>query len=103
MSNILIHYVVIHDKLGMQAQDGVGCDIASASVYWVMFLLLGAYIRRTSTFRDLPLDQRAAKTRCGDAKTTVHAEFAGGALTVSRGHLNLQRWTSARATVIKSP
>ncbi len=55
MSNIPINYVFIHGKLGMPALGGVGCGVATASVYWIMFLLLRAYTRRASTFRDLRL------------------------------------------------
>ncbi|AHF77096.1 Multidrug resistance protein [Sodalis praecaptivus] len=55
MSNIPINYVFIHGKLGMPALGGVGCGVATASVYWIMFLLLRAYMRRTSSFRDLRL------------------------------------------------
>ncbi|CUX96904.1 MATE family efflux transporter [Candidatus Doolittlea endobia] len=49
--NIPINYIFIHGKLGIPALGGVGCGVATASVYWIMFLLLGAYTHRVNALR----------------------------------------------------
>ncbi|PKH27027.1 MATE family efflux transporter [Enterobacterales bacterium CwR94] len=51
--NIPVNYVFIHGKLGMPALGGVGCGVATASVYWVMFLLMRAWTRRAGNLRDV--------------------------------------------------
>ncbi|MFP1788684.1 MATE family efflux transporter [Lonsdalea quercina] len=44
--NIPINYVFIHGKLGMPELGGAGCGVATASVYWIMLLLLAGYLHR---------------------------------------------------------
>ncbi|XBS68060.1 MATE family efflux transporter [Acerihabitans sp. KWT182] len=51
-ANIPINYVFIYGKLGMPALGGVGCGIATASVYWLMFGIMWWYVRRAVAFKD---------------------------------------------------
>lgn len=53
LTNIPINYVFINGKLGMPALGGVGCGVATASVYWIMFLVLRLYMKGAASFRDL--------------------------------------------------
>lgn len=55
ISNIPINYIFIYGKLGLPPLGGVGCGIATASVYWIMFILLYMYIRHSDNFYDLRL------------------------------------------------
>lgn len=55
MSNIPINYVFIYGKLGMPALGGAGCGVATASVYWIMFLVLRLYMNRAYAFQDIRL------------------------------------------------
>lgn len=51
--NIPVNYIFIYGHLGMPELGGVGCGVATASVYWVMFLCMRAYVRRASSMRDI--------------------------------------------------
>ncbi|QBH96386.1 MATE family efflux transporter [Limnobaculum zhutongyuii] len=51
--NIPVNYVMIHGKLGFHAMGGVGCGIATASVYWVMFIGLKLYVRSARSQKDI--------------------------------------------------
>ncbi len=61
LANIPINYVFIYGKLGMPAMGGVGCGIATASVYWFMFAALWVYMSKAGGFKDLRLDARLVK------------------------------------------
>jgi MATE family multidrug resistance protein len=50
--NIPINYIFIYGKLGAPALGGVGCGIATASVYWIMFLLITWYVKRAHLLRN---------------------------------------------------
>lgn len=56
--NIPLNYVFIHGHLGMPALGGVGCGVATASVYWVMFIVIRAWTNRAKSMRDIQLPQR---------------------------------------------
>ncbi|MFI8416444.1 MATE family efflux transporter [Serratia sp. NPDC078593] len=58
--NIPINYVFIYGKLGMPALGGVGCGVATASVYWIMFLLMRWYATRAPSQRDIKLTDNAS-------------------------------------------
>ncbi len=45
LMNIPINYIFIYGKWGAPALGGVGCGIATAAVYWVMFLLIRGYVK----------------------------------------------------------
>ncbi|WP_036774809.1 MATE family efflux transporter [Photorhabdus australis] len=51
--NIPINYILIYGKFGAPALGGVGCGVATASVYWVMFLLLRWYVKHSSSQKDI--------------------------------------------------
>ncbi|MBN3198293.1 MATE family efflux transporter [Pectobacterium brasiliense] len=57
--NIPINYIFIHGKFGMPELGGVGCGVATASVYWIMMLLMMLYTRRASWLRDIRLHRPA--------------------------------------------
>ncbi|QTF08582.1 MATE family efflux transporter [Brenneria izadpanahii] len=59
--NIPINYVFIHGKFGLPELGGVGCGVATASVYWAMFLLLAAYSNRAAWRRDIKPQQAGFK------------------------------------------
>jgi MATE family multidrug resistance protein len=61
LANIPINYVFIYGKLGMPAMGGVGCGIATASVYWFMFAAMWFYVNKTGWFKDLRLGHRWVK------------------------------------------
>ncbi len=49
--NIPINYIFIYGKLGAPALGGVGCGVATGTVYWVMFLMMRWYVTRALTAR----------------------------------------------------
>lgn len=56
--NIPINYIFIYGKFGAPALGGVGCGVATASVYWAMLLMMKLYVRRARSQRDIRLPQR---------------------------------------------
>ncbi|WP_025119722.1 MULTISPECIES: MATE family efflux transporter [unclassified Serratia (in: enterobacteria)] len=57
--NIPINYILIFGKFGMPEMGGVGCGVATASVYWMMFLMMRWYTKRASSLRDIKLEEGA--------------------------------------------
>nr|WP_244964500.1 MATE family efflux transporter [Pantoea brenneri] len=55
MVNIPLNYIFIYGHFGMPALGGVGCGVATASVYWVMFICMRFWVRRMRTMRDIHL------------------------------------------------
>ncbi|CDH04159.1 multidrug transport protein (MATE family) [Xenorhabdus bovienii str. oregonense] len=51
--NIPVNYIFIYGKFGAPELGGVGCGVATATVYWVMFLLLLAYVKHTPSQKDI--------------------------------------------------
>ncbi len=58
MVNIPLNYIFIYGHFGMPALGGVGCGVATASVYWVMFICMRFWIRRMGAMRDIHLTSR---------------------------------------------
>ncbi|KOC90911.1 MATE family efflux transporter [Winslowiella iniecta] len=56
--NIPVNYIFIYGHFGMPALGGVGCGVATASVYWVMFILMKAWVKRAGSMRDIKLATR---------------------------------------------
>ncbi len=56
--NIPVNYVFIYGHLGMPALGGVGCGVATASVYWVMFVAMKLWVSRARFVHDLHLPTR---------------------------------------------
>jgi MATE family multidrug resistance protein len=57
--NIPINYILIFGKFGMPEMGGVGCGVATASVYWMMFLMMRWYAKRAPSLRDIKLEEGA--------------------------------------------
>ncbi len=53
MVNIPINYIFIYGKFGMPELGGVGCGVATGSVYWFMFLAMRWYVKRAPSQRDI--------------------------------------------------
>ena len=51
--NIPVNYIFIYGHFGMPQLGGVGCGVATAAVYWVMFIAMIAYVRRARSMRDI--------------------------------------------------
>jgi MATE family multidrug resistance protein len=56
--NIPVNYVFIYGHFGMPALGGIGCGVATASVYWVMFIAMKAWVKRAKSMRDIHLPER---------------------------------------------
>lgn len=46
--NIPVNYIFIYGKFGAPALGGVGCGVATGTVYWVMFLAMSVYVKRSA-------------------------------------------------------
>lgn len=53
MLNIPINYIFIYGHFGMPELGGVGCGVATASVYWVMFACMLYFIKHARSMRDI--------------------------------------------------
>lgn len=53
--NIPVNYIFIYGHLGMPELGGVGCGVATAAVYWVMFFFMISYVKKSRSMRDLKL------------------------------------------------
>lgn len=51
--NIPINYIFIYGKFGAPALGGIGCGVATAAVYWAMYLMMRWYVNRAYTFNDV--------------------------------------------------
>lgn len=51
--NIPLNYIFIYGHFGMPALGGPGCGVATASVYWVMFIVMRFWVGRMGSMRDL--------------------------------------------------
>ncbi|UDG81123.1 Multidrug resistance protein MdtK [Candidatus Hartigia pinicola] len=58
MINVPINYIFIYGHFGVPALGGVGCGVATASVYWVMCIMIRWYIKRTQSQQDICSNQR---------------------------------------------
>lgn len=59
--NIPVNYIFIYGHLGMPELGGVGCGVATASVYWVMFFAMINWIKRARSMRDIRSQQAQRK------------------------------------------
>ncbi|MGP3594127.1 MdtK family multidrug efflux MATE transporter [Vagococcus sp. WN89Y] len=55
--NIPVNYAFIYGRFGMPELGGVGCGVATASVYWVMFFCMRSYVKRAGSMRDIQQNQ----------------------------------------------
>ncbi|MGG6101312.1 MATE family efflux transporter [Pantoea allii] len=58
MLNIPLNYIFIYGHFGMPALGGVGCGVATASVYWAMFFCMRFWVRRMRSMRDIRAESR---------------------------------------------
>ena len=56
MVNIPVNYIFIYGHFGMPALGGIGCGVATASVYWVMFIIMKWWIGRAHFLHDVRLN-----------------------------------------------
>lgn len=59
--NIPVNYIFIYGHFGMPELGGVGCGVATASVYWVMFFSMLTYVKRAHAMRDIQNAQHVGK------------------------------------------
>ncbi|MGL6261770.1 MATE family efflux transporter [Vibrio sp. WXL210] len=53
--NIPLNWIFVYGKFGAPALGGVGCGVATAIVYWVMFLIQLGYVATTKRFASVAL------------------------------------------------
>ncbi len=80
--NIPVNYIFIYGHFGMPELGGVGCGVATAAVYWVMFLAMVSYIKRARSMRDIRNEKRHREARSCGYETTDSTRFANCAGTV---------------------
>jgi len=51
--NIPVNYIFIYGHFGMPELGGVGCGVATAAVYWVMFASMLYYVKHAGSMRDI--------------------------------------------------
>ena len=51
--NIPVNTIFIYGKLGAPALGGVGCGVATGTVYWVMFIMMRIYTKRAYWMKDI--------------------------------------------------
>ncbi|MBD4481230.1 MATE family efflux transporter, partial [Xanthomonas citri pv. citri] len=51
----------IYGHFGMPELGGVGCGVATAAVYWVMFSAMLWYVKHARSMRDIRNEQRFSK------------------------------------------
>ncbi|MCX8960123.1 MATE family efflux transporter [Erwinia psidii] len=56
--NIPLNYIFIYGHFGMPALGGVGCGVATASVYWIMFIAMKYWVSGTPSMQDIRLPDR---------------------------------------------
>ena len=54
--NIPVNYIFIYGHFGMPELGGVGCGVATAAVYWVMFGCMLTYVKHARSMRDIRND-----------------------------------------------
>lgn len=59
--NIPVNYAFIYGRFGMPELGGVGCGVATASVYWVMFIFMRLYVKHAGAMRDIKHEARFAR------------------------------------------
>lgn len=59
--NIPVNYIFIYGHFGMPELGGVGCGVATAAVYWVMFFSMLSWIKRARSMRDIRIQDGNTK------------------------------------------
>jgi len=68
LCNIPINYIFIYGHFGMPALGGVGCGVATASVYWLMFIGLWFWSKKSAALQDIRPKKRWAKPNIKEIK-----------------------------------
>lgn len=58
--NIPINYIFIYGHFGAPALGGVGCGVATASVFWAMFFFMRWYTKKAPSQRDIRASKKFA-------------------------------------------
>lgn len=53
LCNIPLNYIFIYGHFGMPALGGVGCGVATGSVFWIMFLSMRWWVKRMPSMQDI--------------------------------------------------
>lgn len=53
--NIPLNWMFVYGKLGAPALGGIGCGVATAIVYWIMFILLLLYVTTSQRLKQIQL------------------------------------------------
>ncbi|MDN3609948.1 MATE family efflux transporter [Vibrio ostreicida] len=61
--NIPLNWIFVFGKFGAPALGGVGCGVATAIVYWLMFLMLLAYVTTSKRLSHINLFERFHKPK----------------------------------------
>lgn len=56
--NVPANYIFVYGKLGMPALGGAGCGLATAIVFWAMFIAVFCYCRMAPKLKEISLFQR---------------------------------------------
>ncbi|MCK4227923.1 MdtK family multidrug efflux MATE transporter [Enterobacter sp. SES19] len=56
--NIPVNYIFIYGHFGMPELGGVGCGVATAAVYWVMFFSMLTFVKHARSMRDIRNENR---------------------------------------------
>ncbi|MFC0180332.1 MATE family efflux transporter [Thorsellia kenyensis] len=51
--NVPLNYVLIYGKLGLPALGAVGCGYATATAFWIMFILMAIYNKNSFRVKDI--------------------------------------------------
>ncbi|USD35659.1 MULTISPECIES: MATE family efflux transporter [Ferrimonas] len=68
--NIPANYVMIYGHLGFPAMGGAGCGVATAIVFWAMFLSMAAYVAWAKKFRHMKMFSQWGKVD-GDTQKAI--------------------------------
>jgi len=71
IANIPANYIFIYGEFGAPALGGAGCGIATAIVYWIMFLCTLVYTYYAKTLAHAPLFERFYKPSLSQIKTIL--------------------------------
>lgn len=59
--NITLNYILIYGHLGLPALGAVGCGYATASAFWIMFLMMALYNKTAWRLRDIEILKAVVK------------------------------------------
>jgi peptidoglycan biosynthesis protein MviN/MurJ (putative lipid II flippase) len=93
--NIPVNYIFIYGHFGMPELGGVGCGVATAAVYWVMFFSMISYVKRARSMRDIRHEELSKLDESGIVY--IGAEVTFGWARYQRDHWMPMQPTSIEA------